>query len=86
MSNSLSKRSRRSNAGNKMRAMVEEARAKIQSGETADSDEDADYDRGAGDLDDIVDSDFEDTDSEAEQAADDASKEIEALIERSERK
>ncbi|KAJ2656158.1 Vacuolar protein sorting-associated protein 72 [Coemansia sp. RSA 1200] len=86
MSSSLAKRSRRSNAGNKMRAMVEEARAKIQSGETADSDEDTDYDRGVGDIDDIVDSDFEETDSEAEQAADDASKEIEALIERSERK
>ncbi|KAJ2548887.1 hypothetical protein EV175_004655, partial [Coemansia sp. RSA 1933] len=63
----VSARERRSNAGNKMHAMIEEARAKQQSGELVESDEDADYDRGGGnggEQDDIVDSDFTETDSE----------------------
>ncbi|KAJ2845031.1 hypothetical protein GGI22_006689, partial [Coemansia erecta] len=81
-------RERRSNAGNKMHAMVEETRAKLQSGEAVDSDEDADYDRGggAGEMDDIIDSDFTETDSEVERAADDASKEIDALLAKADRK
>ncbi|KAJ2613688.1 Vacuolar protein sorting-associated protein 72 [Coemansia sp. RSA 1365] len=84
MSSSL-KRSRRQNAGNKMTLMIEEERAKIESGETVLSEDDEEFTRKA-DGEDIVDSDFEETDSEAEKAADAASKEIEYIIEKAERK
>ncbi|KAI9504288.1 hypothetical protein GGI25_004301 [Coemansia spiralis] len=80
------KRPRRENAGNKMVTMIEEERAKIQNGEVPASDEDEEYARGLVDAEDIIDSDFTETDSEAEKAADDASKEIEALLEKAERK
>ncbi|KAJ2870817.1 Vacuolar protein sorting-associated protein 72 [Coemansia aciculifera] len=81
------KRARRDNAGSKMHRMIEEERAKIERGEIAASDDDADVDfANKADVEDIVDSDFAETDSEAEQAADDASKEIEAMVERVERR
>ncbi|KAJ2893404.1 Vacuolar protein sorting-associated protein 72 [Coemansia aciculifera] len=82
------KRARRENAGSKMHRMIEEERAKIERGEAVPSDdEDADVDfANKADVDDIVDSDFAETDSEAEQAADDASKEIEAMVDRVERR
>ncbi|KAJ2810977.1 Vacuolar protein sorting-associated protein 72 [Coemansia furcata] len=81
------KRARRENAGSKMHRMIEEERAKIERGEVAASDDDADVDfANKADVEDIVDSDFAETDSEAEQAADDASKEIEAMVERVERR
>ncbi|KAI8323840.1 YL1-domain-containing protein, partial [Martensiomyces pterosporus] len=79
------KRSRRQNAGNKLQTMIEEERAKIDSGETVASDEDEDFVKKA-DVDDVVDSDFEETDSEVEHAADDASKQVEAMVERAERR
>ncbi|KAJ2108437.1 Vacuolar protein sorting-associated protein 72 [Coemansia sp. S142-1] len=81
------KRARRDNAGSKMHRMIEEERAKIERGEIAASDDDADVDfANKADVEDIIDSDFAETDSEAEQAADDASKEIEAMVERVERR
>ncbi|KAJ1966039.1 hypothetical protein GGI12_000357 [Dipsacomyces acuminosporus] len=79
------KRSRRQNAGNKLQTMIDEERAKIDSGEVVASDEDEEFIKKA-DVDDVVDSDFEETDSEVEHAAEDASKEIEALIEKVERR
>ncbi|KAJ2805825.1 Vacuolar protein sorting-associated protein 72 [Coemansia guatemalensis] len=79
------KRSRRQNAGNKMTLMIEEERAKIESGETVLSEDDEEFTK-KGDGEDIVDSDFEETDSEAEKAADAASKEIEDILEKAERK
>ncbi|KAJ1669187.1 hypothetical protein GGF44_003675 [Coemansia sp. RSA 1694] len=82
------KRVRRENAGSKMHRMIEEERAKIERGEVAASDDDdADVDfANKADVEDIVDSDFAETDSEAEQAADDVSKEIEAMVDRVERR
>ncbi|KAJ2747569.1 Vacuolar protein sorting-associated protein 72 [Coemansia sp. BCRC 34301] len=82
------KRERRENAGSKMHRMIEEERAKVERGEVvASDDEDADADfANKADVEDIVDSDFAETDSEAEQAADDASKEIEAMVDRVERR
>ncbi|KAJ2081476.1 Vacuolar protein sorting-associated protein 72 [Coemansia sp. RSA 988] len=79
------KRSRRQNAGNKMTSMIEEERAKIVSGEIVLSEDDEEFTKKA-DGEDIVDSDFEETDSEAEKAADAASKEIEDVLEKAERK
>ncbi|ORX66860.1 YL1-domain-containing protein [Linderina pennispora] len=79
------KRSRRANAGNKLRTMVEEEQAKLDSGEIAGSDEDEDFVK-KGDEEDVVDSDFEETDSEVEHAAADASKLAEALIAKAERR
>ncbi|KAJ2013965.1 Vacuolar protein sorting-associated protein 72 [Coemansia sp. S610] len=81
------KRARRDNAGSKMHRMIEEERGKIERGEVAASDDDGDVDfANKADMEDIVDSDFAETDSEAEQAADEASKEIEAMVERVERR
>ncbi|KAJ2313374.1 Vacuolar protein sorting-associated protein 72 [Coemansia sp. RSA 2702] len=78
-------RSRRQNAGNKMRVMIEEERAKIESGDAALSEEDEDFAR-KDEVEDVVDSDFEETDSEAERAAEEASKVIEEMAEKIERR
>ncbi|KAJ1725105.1 Vacuolar protein sorting-associated protein 72 [Coemansia erecta] len=79
------RRSRRQNAGNKMLAMVEEERAKIASGEVQASDEDEDFARLA-DQDDVVDSDFAETDSEEEQRTEEANQAAELMLERAERR
>ncbi|KAJ2848781.1 Vacuolar protein sorting-associated protein 72 [Coemansia brasiliensis] len=78
-------RSRRQNAGNKMSVMIEEERAKIERGDIVPSDEDEDFTR-KGEVEDVVDSDFEETDSEAERAAEEVSKQVEELLEKSERR
>ncbi|KAJ1888721.1 hypothetical protein LPJ66_008423 [Kickxella alabastrina] len=78
-------RSQRQNAGNKMHAMVEEERAKMQSGEVVASDDDEDFSKNA-DIEDVVDSDFAETDSEDEKVEEDASKAAEAMLERAERR
>ncbi|KAJ1741187.1 Vacuolar protein sorting-associated protein 72 [Coemansia sp. RSA 989] len=78
-------RSRRQNAGNKMSAMIEEERAKIESGDIVPSDEDKDFTR-KDEGEDIIDSDFEETDSEAERAAEEVSKQVEELLEKAERR
>ncbi|KAJ2353659.1 Vacuolar protein sorting-associated protein 72 [Coemansia erecta] len=65
--------------------MIEEERAKIESGQAALSDEDEDFLR-KDEVEDTIDSDFEETDSEAEQAAAAASKAIDDMLERNERR
>ncbi|KAJ1882560.1 hypothetical protein H4R99_004805 [Coemansia sp. RSA 1722] len=77
-------RSRRQNAGNKMHAMIEEERAKMQTNQTAESD-DEDF-RKPLDDDDMVDSDFAETDSEDEKAQDIQNKAAEEIQERAERR
>ncbi|KAJ2763195.1 hypothetical protein IWQ56_004885, partial [Coemansia nantahalensis] len=83
-------RVRRQNAGNKLASMVAEERAKIASGEVALSDDDDDFARRPDDNedndDDLAGSDFEETDSEAERAAADETKDAEAAVERAERR
>ncbi|KAJ2787808.1 hypothetical protein GGI15_000440 [Coemansia interrupta] len=79
------RRSRRQNAGNKMLVMVEEERAKIESGEVQASDEDEDFARLA-DQEDVVDTDFAETDSEEEQHIEEANKVAELMQERAERR
>ncbi|KAJ2662870.1 Vacuolar protein sorting-associated protein 72 [Coemansia sp. RSA 1199] len=78
-------RRRRQNAGNKMLVMIQEERAKIESGEAVLSDEDEDFAR-KDDVEDIVDSDFEETDSEAEQTTEAATKEAEDMLEKAKRR
>ncbi|KAJ2453611.1 Vacuolar protein sorting-associated protein 72 [Coemansia sp. RSA 2336] len=78
-------RSRRQNAGNKMSVMIKEERAKIESGDIVPSDEDKDFTR-KDEAEDIIDSDFEETDSEAERAAEEVSKQVEKLLEKAERR
>ncbi|KAJ1808414.1 Vacuolar protein sorting-associated protein 72 [Coemansia sp. RSA 2523] len=68
-----------------MLVMIQEERAKIESGEAVLSDEDEDFAR-KDDVEDIVDSDFEETDSEAEQTAEAATKEAEDMLEKAKRR
>ncbi|KAJ2723070.1 hypothetical protein GGI07_002897 [Coemansia sp. Benny D115] len=65
--------------------MVEEERAKMQNGEIPASDDDDDFDK-AVDLEDTVDADFTDTDSEEEKAIEGAGKAEEARLAKAERR